>query len=253
MEEKKKGKGGMIALLVFLFLLCVGAGVYGYLNKDKEEDKVTDNSNVVEKNEVNNNETTDNKEEKTTETENKTSTETTVNNFDKVAVTDLNNKLSKLDFNNKTTSHSSEDEWLVLDAKIADGKVEIKINITEGEEEKIERVYTVEDINNAVSVGSGISVQGSGFADFYILTEDGKVYRIEDEISEVKKDVNYTGLPKNMLINNAVSIAVVDSSFNLADNAETTIPTVYIKTNDGRIFTNEPINEQQGLIEVIEK
>ena len=248
MEEKKKGKGGIIALLLILFLACAAAGVYGYLNKDRnvihDKNNTTDNTNV-ENNPV----------EDTPKTDDKTETVTVENDFEKVEVSNLNTKLSSLDFSLKTKSESNEEEWLTLTSEIVDGKVTNTITINEGGEsvETITRSYTVEDVENAISVGTGISVQGNGYADFYILTSNGEVYHIEDEIGEVKATSNYIGMAKNMNIKQAASIAVVDQSFNLSDTAETTTPTVYIKTNDGRIFTDEPIKFQDELIEVIEK
>ena len=68
MEKNKGSKGGIIALLLILFLLCAGAGIYRYLNKDKSDNRETNNpvENIEEEQEKEENSIIDdNKEELT--------------------------------------------------------------------------------------------------------------------------------------------------------------------------------------------
>ena len=70
-------------------------------------------------------------------------------------------------------------------------------------------------------------------------------------MNNVEKDSNYKGTVENLNIVKADAIAVpYGESFYLADSAETTTPTVYIKTTDGRYYTDEFSNT---LVEVVEK
>ena len=254
-ENKKRNNTPIIIILVILLLACVGAGVYGYLNRDNDNNK---NNNVTDKDTTNDNnnqssETNDNQgTENNNNNQNESNNTVTKNNFDVVKVDNLNTKISSLNFDNKTSDEIVEEDFLTVKANINDGKVTVNLNITEGGS-TIERSYTVSSITDAKGVGTGISVEGNGFAVIYILTNSGKVYRIEDEIGEVKTNANYLGTAKDMLIEEAVEMTTVNELFSLRDNAETITPTVYIKTKDGRFFTDEPINDQQGLIEVVEK
>lgn len=259
-ENKKRNNTPIIIILVILLLACVGVGVYGYLNRDTDNNK---NNNAADKNTTNDNndQNTNNQNSETngnqgTENNNNNQNESnntvTKNNFDVVKVDNLNTKISSLNFDNKTSDEIVEEDFLTVKANINDGKVTVNLNITEGGS-TIERSYTVSSITDAKGVRTGISVEGNGFAVIYILTNSGKVYRIEDEIGEVKTNANYLGTAKDMLIEEAVEMTAVSESFSLRDNVERVTPTVYIKTKDGRFFTDEPINDQQGLIEVVEK
>ena len=219
MEDEKK-KNSPLVIVLFVVVL-IAACIIGWLlgtkaAKDEEEEPVT------------------------------------INSFEKVEVADLDTKLGQLDFSNKTTANKSEDEWLTSKIEVVDGKSTVTITVNE-EGDTSEKSYIVDGVENVVSVGTGISVQGNGTAEFYILTSAGEVFHIADEIGDVKTTENYIGTANNMNIKEATSIAVVDENFNLADDAVTTTPTVYIKTKDGRVFTDEPIKSQSGLIEVVKK
>ena len=94
--------------------------------------------------------------------------------------------------------------------------------------------------------------QGSGEANFYILTADGSVYKIIDEMDKVKSNKEYKRTLKNIGIKNAIQIAVTDN-FSLNDNAFVISPTIYIKTSDNQTFTDESLLDNEAIVEVNEK
>ena len=233
MEEKLNEKGLIIILSIIVVILGLGIGMYALLyNDEKMENRI--------KNDVKNN------KEKAEVPRN------VENNFERVAISNLNDKLKQLNFNNKTVASKYEEEWVKVDSKINSGRVTISILFEDID--NIERSYTVENIENAISVGTGISVQGNGSTRTYILTSDGKVYYVDDEFNSVLNNENYKGEIVDTNISGASAIAVVDENFSLSDISEATEPTVYIKTNDGKIYTDEYLLEvQNGLVEVYEQ
>ena len=233
MEEKLNEKGLIITLSIIVVILGLSIGMYALLyNDEKMENRI--------KNDVKNN------KEKAEVPRN------VENNFERVAISNLNDKLKQLNFNNKTVDSKYEEEWVKVDSKINSGRVTISILFEDID--NIERSYTVENIENAISVGTGISVQGNGSTRTYILTSDGKVYYVDDEFNSVLNNENYKGEIVDTNISGASAIAVVDENFSLSDISEATEPTVYIKTNDGKIYTDEYLLEvQNGLVEVYEQ
>lgn len=233
MEEKLNEKGLIIILSIIVVILGLGIGMYALLyNDEKMENKI--------KNDVKNN------KEKAEVPRN------VENNFERVAISNLNDKLKQLNFNNKTVDSKYEEEWVKVDSKINSGRVTISILFEDSD--NIERSYTVENIENAISIGTGISVQGNGSTRTYILTSDGKVYYVDDEFNSILNNENYKGEIVDTNISGASAIAVVDENFSLSDISEATEPTVYIKTNDGKIYTDEYLLEvQNGLVEVYEQ
>ena len=168
------------------------------------------------------------------------------NNFPVVKINKLSEKLSKLNFDNKTEATNDDGDGVAdIVAHINNGGV--VVNILNGENTS----YVVDGINNAVSLGVGLSVQGNGTLVTYILTGNGKVFKIEDDLNNVKE--NYKGTAIDLEVTDATAIAVVDNNFNLDDEAQTTLPTVYIKTKDGRVLTDETsLTSTSKIVEVVE-
>ena len=214
----------VITLLSVIIILLVSLLVYVMFIR-KPEEKVPLNPN---------NENTEVKENNPT------------NNYPIVKIKDLNTKLSNLDFTNKTTARSGDSEEMPFSISFNGNKVTVNF-------ESYNKTYSL-DVDSPISVGAGLSIQGSGSATFYILTSNGKVYEIEDSMSNVENNSNYVGKLVDMGISNASSIAVVDRNFNLSENAQTTLPTVYIRTTDGKVFTDEiGLLNGSKLVEVTEE
>jgi len=237
--EKKSNKNIIIVLIIVLLVISAFLGVFGFINRENNTNNdptknttKNDNSNIKKNENI-----IDIVED---------------NNYKKVEISNLSSKLSNLSFDNRTFDSASEIGFVSTNINIDFGVVSIS-TIIEEEENNILRSYTVDGINDAVSVGAGVSVQGSGSVVFYILTASNKVYSIIDNLEEVKLNNDYIGLAKDMGVVNAEQIAVVYENFNLSDNANTTKPTVYIKTTNGKILTNEDLLEGNEIVEVIEK
>ncbi|MDY6071410.1 MAG: hypothetical protein SPI44_00805 [Bacilli bacterium] len=168
-----------------------------------------------------------------------------VNNYKQVKILELSNKLKKLDFTSKRTATAGVDDENPFSISIVSDK-EIKIT------HNYAGVSYNLELENAISVGAGFGAQGSGEANFYILTADGSVYKIIDEMDKVKSNKEYKGTLKNIGIKNAIQIAVTDN-FSLNDNAFVISPTIYIKTSDNQTFTDESLLDNEAIVEVIEK
>ena len=119
-------------------------------------------------------------------------------------VNNLALKLGKLDFGYKDTTSVSEENLVNAKAKIDNGKVNITLNNV---------TYTVPNIETALSVGMGLSVQGTGRVETFILTAEGEVYHVIDELSNIKKS-DYVGNVKKYDVSIASAIAVVYQNFN---------------------------------------
>ena len=168
-----------------------------------------------------------------------------VNNYKQVKILELSNKLKKLDFTSKRTATAGVDDENPFSISIVSDK-EIKIT------HNYAGVSYNLELENAISVGAGFGAQGSGEANFYILTADGSVYKIIDEMDKIKSNKEYKGTLKNIGIKNAIQIAVTDN-FSLNDNAFVISPTIYIKTSDNQTFTDESLLDNEAIVEVIEK
>lgn len=230
MEEKKNKNWLFIVVLALLVLET------SYLVYDKYINKEESNSDKIQTNE--------NKKENNTPKENEP-TQEVVNNFKQAGVSNLSNKLSKLDFTTKKIATAGVDDEIPFSISIVSDK---EIKITHNYAGLSYSLY----IENAISVGAGLNVEGSGEAVFYVLTADGSVYNIVDDIGKVKSNNAYTGTLKNIGIKNATQIAVSDS-FSLNDDAVTTLPNVYIKTSDSKIYTSEKLLDNESIVQVIEK
>lgn len=230
MEENNKKNVLFIIVVIALFLET------GYLiyNNFIKKDTVPSNNSQTQVDDKNNN--------KPNEIDD---TNKVLNSYKEVKITNLNSKMSKLDFNSKTISTSGVDD-----------EVPFSINIVSNKEIKITHNYANLSyslyMENAISVGSAYSVQGNGSAVFYVLTADGSIYKIEDDMSKVKTNSSYTGNAINIGVKGATQIAVTDN-FSLNDDAVTTNPTIYIKTSDGKILTDENLLDKEKIVSVVEK
>jgi len=234
-----KKKNIIIVILIILLLISIFLGVFGFINKkNNTNNDLINNSSKNDNSNIEKGENTLNDLDDT--------------NYKKVEISNLSSKLSNLSFENRTFDSASEVDFVSTNINIDFGIVNVS-TIIEEEDNNIVRSYTVDGINDAVSVGAGVSVQGSGSVVFYILTASNKVYSIIDNIEDVKLNNDYIGLAKDMGVVNAEKIAVVYEDFNLSDNANITKPTVYIKTTNGKILTNENLLEGNEIVEVVEK
>lgn len=167
------------------------------------------------------------------------------NDYPEVEIKDLTKKFEELDFKNKTRDDYKE-ENIAIKSNIFNGRVTVTISM--GDEHK---KYILEDIDNVISTRSNYS-EGSQVT--YILTEEGIVYKIVDELDKVKETDDYMGKPVDMGLINAEAIATnTNSDFHLNDKNEHTSCNVYIKTKDGRMFTNESFLEGSKIVELIEQ
>ena len=165
-------------------------------------------------------------------------------NYDKVEVSNLSTKLSKLDFENTTNDvYSGGESEPTLEVNVEQGYVAVLYTLKSDV-----KGYEVEGITNAVSARVDYSAQGNGAAVVYILTEDGKVYRIYDDFS----NLNDLGNLVELNVNNAKSIAAGNITFK--DDAPTSSPTVVIKTADNKVLTNDSnLSKDNLLVEVVNK
>lgn len=230
MEENNK-KNVLFIIVVIALFLETGYLIYSNFIK---KDTVPSNNSQTQVDDKNNN--------KPNEIDD---TNKVLNSYKEVKITNLNSKMSKLDFNSKTISTSGVDD-----------EVPFSINIVSNKEIKITHNYANLSyslyMENAISVGSAYSVQGNGSAVFYVLTADGSIYKIEDDMSKVKTNSSYTGNAINIGVKGATQIAVTDN-FSLNDDAVTTNPTIYIKTSDGKILTDENLLDKEKIVSVVEK
>ena len=115
--------------------------------------------------------------------------------------------------------------------------------------DKIKVKYEVEGIEKAISIATNVN---KGLHISYILTEDGKVYRLEDDLNTLTSD--YKGSAVDLGLTNVVKIGIDKNlKFKINSESETVLPCVYVKTDDDRIFTDEVILEGEKVVELIEK
>ena len=164
-------------------------------------------------------------------------------NHETVKVSNLDSKLSKLDFNNRNESFFKlKEEKVELTARCTQGYVSVYYNYG-----SIKEGYEVYHMSNAVTAKITYSAQGNGAAVTYILTNDGKVFKIFDDFSDPK---NF-GRTVELNVKNAKSIAV--GNMTLKDNAYASYPTVVIKTDDNKVLTDDPnLATDKSLVEVVD-
>ena len=229
--EEKKGNN-IVVILIVIIALCLIAGAVGWYLGGKVE-KLTPKPSNTSTN-VTPSETSDNQN-------------TIV--YKQVSVNGLQNKLSQLDFSPKLSSEVIEADS-TFKVEVTNGVALLTYHNVESDN-SFDKTYTVDSVTDVISAGIGFSVEGSGFAETYLLTSSGKVYKIDDAL---KKDGEF-GKVTELNVNNAISIAVVDNNFNLLEDAATTSPTVYIKTADSKVLTDESglIDIDNPIVEVIDK
>ena len=209
-------------IIIVLIALCLIAGVIGWTRGSKNNETPSTPTNTPKE----------------------------VISYKQVEIFELNSKLSNLQFATNLNAAKVEGES-IMEAYIENGIVKFNYNVKGSEfGNDIVKTYEVSTVKDVIGVGMGLSVQGNGSVKTYLLTKDGKVYMIRDDFS------NPDGFGKvvELNVNTAVSMVVVDENFTLDDNAQTTLPTVYIKTSDNKVLTDE-INLTEGntLVEVVEQ
>ncbi len=169
------------------------------------------------------------------------------NDFPIVEIQDLNNKIKNLKFDNISRDDYKIDNFATIKTNIFNKKVTVTITL-----DNITRKYILSSLNNVVSTRSSLNQKNNSHIT-YLLTEDYKVYKIVDDLAKVKTDENYIGIPKNMGLINVESIAInQDGKFSLK-NKDSNEPCVYIKTKDGRLFSDEKLKDKTQIVEVIQK
>lgn len=205
-------------ILIFVFILTIG--VILFLTKSKA---------------FNNNTTPTEEEVKINE------------GFKKVEVKDLKNRLNALNFASKKQDYYNRTTIATINTIIADGKVTISIK---SGSKKV--AYSAMNIDNAISVLTNVNIKDGGTHITYILTEDGKVFKIEDNIKEVKETTDYVGTPKDLGLTNITAIAM-DKNLKFKLGSEEVIePCVYMKSDDGRYFTDEKMSGTEEVVELVE-
>jgi len=164
-------------------------------------------------------------------------------------VENLEKKFNKLSFVNKKQDFYNKTTKYTINTNITSGKVNVSIKFDD-----IKRVYEIDNISNAKSIHTNVDTTGDGVHITYILTEDKKVYKVEDNLKEVKEKEDYKGNAEDLGLTNVDSIAIDKNlKFKINDGLETIVPCVYIKTDDGRYFTDEKIIEGKNIVELVEK
>ena len=206
-------------ILIFVFILTLG--VILFLTKSKTFNKETTQANE----EVKINE-----------------------GFKKVEIKDLKNRLNALNFAFKKQDYYNKTTIATVNAIIADGKVSITIKSGANK-----RAYSVMDIDNAVSVLTNVNIKDGGTHITYILTEDGRVFKIEDKIKEVKESADYVGKANDLGLTNITAMAIDKNLKFKLGSEEAVEPCVYMKSDDGRYFTDEKIISNEEVVELVEK
>ena len=161
-------------------------------------------------------------------------------------IDDLQAKINKLSFINKKQDFYNKSSIVSVNSSISLGKVSITIKVRNKK-----RTYDVDGIDNAQCIHTMVS-NTSHIT--YILTKDGKVYKIEDDLPTVEKTDGYKGKAKDLGLVNIVKIAVDKKlKFKLNDKLDNIVPHVYAISDDGRIFTDESFKEGASIVEVVEK
>lgn len=235
MEETKEKKN--ILFIIIFVLLILETGYIIYSNFIKTDNKPTNNNQSQVENDKTN-EDNNIKDEQNNTSEN-------INNYKEVKINSLTSKLSKLDFTNKTTAIAGVDDELPFSISIISNK-EVKVT-----HNYANLSYTL-PMENAISVGAGFSVEGPGFAVFYILTSNGSIYRVEDNMENVRTNSSYKGTALDMGVKEATQICVTDN-ISLNDESLTASPNVYIKTSDNKVLTDERLLDSEKIVSVIEK
>ena len=165
---------------------------------------------------------------------------------DVVEIEDLGTKIKKLSFINKKQDFYNKSSIVSINTSITSGKVSVTIKIR-----KAKRTYEVEGITNAIGIHTNAY---DTLHITYILTEDGKVYKLEDDLHNVETTEGYKGEAHDLGLVNVVKIAVSKKlKFKLNNNLEKIVPCVYIITDDDRIFTDESFIEGKTIVELVEK
>lgn len=166
--------------------------------------------------------------------------------FEVFEVENLQSKINKLSFVNKKQDFYNKSTKVNVNTNITSGKVTITIKF-----DKIKKSYVIDNIDNAICVHTNVS---NTTHTTYILTEDEKVYKVEDDLPTVKTTDNYKGEAVDLGLVNVIKIAVDKTlKFKINSELKKVVPCVYIKTDDDRVFTDEAIIEGKQIVELVEK
>ena len=161
-------------------------------------------------------------------------------------VENLTNKMNKLSYSNKKQDFYNKSSKINVNTSISAGKVTVTLKI---KGKKV--VYDVDNIGKAI----GVHTNAYGTTHYtYILTEEGKVYKIEDDLNVAKNTENYKGTAVDLGLTNVVKIAIDKNlKFKINNELKEIVPCVYVKTDDNRYFTDEKIIEGKNIVELEEK
>ena len=215
MNKLSKKNDRLVNAILFVILILT-IGIILFLTK----------SNVFHKN--------DNKEEEVVKIPN--------SGYEVYEVEDLNNKIGKLSFTNKKQDFYNKSSKYTINTIITSGHVKITIKI---DSTKVE--YEVENVENATSVATNVYKNTHVT---YILTKDGIVYKVQDDLDKIKDIKDYKGSANPLGLTNIVKMAI-DKNLKFKVNSELkdVVPCVYVN----RVFTDESIIEGKSIVELVEK
>ncbi len=154
-----------------------------------------------------------------------------------VIIENLQEKLGTLDFSPKTDEVLTEGENH-FSVNVVDGVATVSYTLNGAEyvqEGTIEKSYQIESVTGVASAGLGFSAQS---LKIFLLSSEGRVYLVEDQLNDVVTG-GTLGNAVDLTVENATEMAVTRANFSLRDDGDQSTINVYIKTSDGRVFTNE--------------
>ena len=166
--------------------------------------------------------------------------------YETLKIDHLNDKLSMISFSNQDYYEIAESNVTIL-TRVEENHVSVTYTFNDNTTRK----YTVSSIPNILSLGCGFTADGK-IARTFFLTKTGKVFMLEDKLDDVKSNGTYEGQPVDMGFDNATEIFVANGNLVLNDQPYSE-PAVYIKTSDGKMYTNEKLligREQEGFVEI---
>lgn len=234
----KKNKIIMIAIIVFL-VLFLSFAVAGYLYNDKLEKE-------KEKNRKNN------KPIDNTPVEVKIPEDAKKLDIPIVEIENLEEKIKKLDFEDKKSSQIDRTENKSSNRSSARMKKEdVVITLRKSGINSSYTLSSIKDIKKILMFDNGYG------STLFVLTENGKLYEVyfvDNDIKEMGEEFEPTINEVNMVP--IKEMAQGKNDFVLNNRGSKMINKLYLKTTDNRIITNDYVmegNKQPEFVQVVEK